>query len=61
MSIYKHVAPGNTSNSAIEEVSKEQVNPCEIEASDDSFEYFSDKEEAENYKRKTENKTSPKT
>jgi len=59
MSIYKHVSadtyPRNQQN-----VSKEQ-SQYEIEGSDDTYEYFSDKDEAESYKKKERNKQSPKS
>jgi ABC-type transport system substrate-binding protein len=60
MSIYKHVIPRNESVDPTENVTKfNQPESYNLEATDDSYEYFSDKEEAENYRRKN-HKNSPK-
>lgn len=59
MSIYKHTAPVNKSNQEID-LSK-QANSLEVGTTDDSYEYFSDKDEADFHKRKNRNNLSPKT
>ncbi|XP_011497830.1 PREDICTED: stomatin-like protein 2, mitochondrial [Ceratosolen solmsi marchali] len=62
MSIYKHVMPGNEPIQTSENVTKyQQPERYDVETTDDSsYEYFSDKEEAENYRRKNHNKNSTK-
>ncbi|XP_014206562.1 stomatin-like protein 2, mitochondrial [Copidosoma floridanum] len=59
MSIYKHVSDGQVVHQQ-RSIPKQQTQ-YEIEASDDSYEYFSDKEEADSYKRKERNKPTPKS
>lgn len=50
MSIYKYVSPENGSNS--QNISQNIKNiPAEENNSNDDYEYFSDKEEAETYKK----------
>ncbi|OXU19051.1 hypothetical protein TSAR_001366 [Trichomalopsis sarcophagae] len=61
LSIYKHVLPENGSpqQAQTQQVSG-QTNHYSVDASDDTYEYFSDKEEAESYKRKSTGDHSPK-
>ena len=60
MSIYKHVINQNPEPDNQKQISsgEETKVPVGIDASDDSYEYFSDKEEAEKHKRA--NKRTPK-
>lgn len=54
MAIYKQVMPEhNTNNEQTKQVIDNHSNTAQMEDSDESFEYFSDKEEAEKH-RKTE-------
>lgn len=53
MAIYKQVMPGHN-NAQTKQITSNQSNaPVQMEDSDEAFEYFSDKEEAEKH-RKTE-------
>ncbi|XP_014220462.1 stomatin-like protein 2, mitochondrial [Trichogramma pretiosum] len=65
MSIYKHVSPQvgaqQLQDSTSQEVESWDSNRSQnAEASDDSYEYFSDKDEAEDYKKKNKSKSMPK-
>ncbi|XP_058808837.1 stomatin-like protein 2, mitochondrial [Phymastichus coffea] len=64
MAIYKHVATDQWSTPSPQapmNIDKQQPVPHEIKASDDSYEYFSDKDEAESHKEKARSKQSPQT
>lgn len=54
MAIYKQVMPGHNNIEQTKQVTSNQSNaPVQMEDSDEAYEYFSDKEEAEKH-RKTE-------
>lgn len=63
MAIYKHVATDQWSTPQPQppsDVSKPKHAPIEIEASDDAYEYFSDKDEAESHREKNRSENVPK-
>jgi len=55
MAIYKQVMPGHNNNEQAKQVRSNQPN-ASMEDSDETFEYFSDKEEAEKHRKTKEQK-----
>jgi len=57
MAIYKQVMPGYNNNGQAKQVMSNQPNASmQMENSDETFEYFSDKEEAEKHRKTKEQK-----
>jgi len=57
MAIYKQVMPGYNNNEQVKQVTSNQPNASvQMEDSDETFEYFSDKEEAEKHRKTKEQK-----
>jgi len=55
MAIYKQVMPGHNNNERAKQVTSNQSN-ASMQMEDETFEYFSDKEEAEKHRKTKEQK-----